>query len=119
MTQSVSTWNIQQSGSLWRTAGGWTFLVVGVAGLVLPVLPGVPLLIAGLVMLSADYHWARTSLRRLKLWIRKLNRHRSGLANALRSCRDPKAGSTYGKRLQPQQPSTSNKGEYPHETGTH
>jgi hypothetical protein len=118
MTQSVSTWNIQQSGSLWRTAGGWTFLVVGVAGLVLPVLPGVPLLIAGLVMLSADYHWARTSLRRLKLWIRKLNRRRSGLANALRSCRDPKVGSTYGKRLQPQQP-TSNKGEYPHETGAH
>jgi hypothetical protein len=119
MTQSVSTWSTQPSGSLWRTAGGWTFLVVGVAGLVLPVLPGVPLLIAGLVMLSADYHWARTCLRRLKLWIRKLNRHRSGLANALRSYRDPKAGSTYGKRLQPQQPSTSNKGEYPHETGTH
>jgi hypothetical protein len=104
MTESVSTLSTQPCGSLWRTAGGWTLLVLGVAGLVLPVLPGVPLLFAGLVMLSTNYPWARTCLRRLKLWMRKLNRHRPGLANALRSCRDPKAGSPHGKRLQPQQP---------------
>jgi Putative transmembrane protein (PGPGW) len=118
MTESVSVWSTQPSGSLWRTAGGWSFLVFGVAGLVLPVLPGVPLLLAGLIMLSADHHWARSCLRRVKLWIRKLNRHRSGLANALRSCRDPKARSTHGTRLQPQQPRTTNKGEYHHETGS-
>src|ERR1700722_15951779 len=118
MTESVHVWSTQPSGSLWRNVGGWILVVLGVAGLVLPFLPGVPLLLAGLVMLSADYRWARTCLRRLKLWIRKLNRHRSGLAKALRSCRDPKAGSTHGKCLQPQ-PRTSNKGEYRHETGSH
>jgi uncharacterized membrane protein YbaN (DUF454 family) len=80
MTESVSVWSTQASSSLWRTAGGWTFLVFGVAGLVLPVLPGVPLLLAGLIMLSADYHWARSCLRRVKLWVRKLNRHRSGFS---------------------------------------
>ena len=111
MTESVSVWSTQPSGLLWRTAAGWTLLVVGAAGLVLPVLPGVPLLLAGLVMLSANYRWARTCLRRLKLWIRKFSRHRSGLANALRSSRDPQARSTHGKRLPPQQRSTSDKGE--------
>ena len=77
MTESVQVWNAQASGSPWRSAGGWILLVVGVAGLMLPVLPGVPLLIAGLVMLSADHRGARNCLRRLKLWTRKLHRLRS------------------------------------------
>jgi uncharacterized protein len=77
MTESVQVWSTQPSGSLWRSAGGWILLVLGAAGLMLPVLPGVPLLIAGLVMLSADHRWARNCLRRVKLWARKLNRLRS------------------------------------------
>jgi uncharacterized protein len=81
MTESVQVWNAQPSGSLWRSAGGWILLVVGAAGLMLPVLPGVPLLIAGLVMLSADHRWARNCLRRVKLWTRKLHRLRSKPAN--------------------------------------
>jgi uncharacterized membrane protein YbaN (DUF454 family) len=82
MTESVGVWSTQPSGSLWRNAGGWILLILGVAGLMLPVLPGTPLLIAGLVMLSADHRWARNCLRRVKLWIRKLHRHRPKPANA-------------------------------------
>jgi hypothetical protein len=56
-------------------------VIVGVAGLLLPVLPGVPLLIAGLVLLSTDHHWARNCLRKVKLWTQKLNKHRMKPAN--------------------------------------
>ena len=63
MTESAPVWSTQSSGSLWRTVGGWIFVILGVAGLLLPVLPGAPLLIAGLVLLSADHHWARNCLR--------------------------------------------------------
>jgi hypothetical protein len=85
MTESVNVWNSQATGSRWRQAGGWFLLVVGVAGLALPILPGAPLLVAGLVMLSADYPWARTLLRRVKLWIRTLNRRRSRLVSSFHS----------------------------------
>jgi uncharacterized protein len=81
MTESVHVWSAQPSGSLWRNAGGWILLVLGAAGLMLPVLPGTPLLIAGLVMLSADHRWARDGLRRLKLWTRKLHTRRSKPTN--------------------------------------
>jgi hypothetical protein len=82
MTESVPVWSTQPTGSLWRNAGGWTLVILGVAGLILPVLPGIPLLIMGLVLLSADYRWARICLRRVKLWTRKLDRRRSRLADA-------------------------------------
>ena len=48
-------------------ASGWSLLVVGSAGLFLPVLPGVLLLVVGLSILSVEYRWARrwfTALRR-------------------------------------------------------
>jgi uncharacterized protein len=38
---------------------GWMFLVLGAAGLVLPVLPGVVFLLLGLSFLSLEYAWAR------------------------------------------------------------
>ena len=40
-------------------AAGWALLVLGCAGLVLPVLPGVMLLVIGLSFLSLEYKWAR------------------------------------------------------------
>jgi uncharacterized membrane protein YbaN (DUF454 family) len=48
-------------------ASGWVLLLLGVAGLALPVLPGVLLLIIGLSILSVEYAWAHrwlTALRR-------------------------------------------------------
>jgi len=38
---------------------GWMFLVLGAAGLVVPVLPGVVFVLLGLSFLSLEYAWAR------------------------------------------------------------
>lgn len=62
----------RQPVSLWRTAVGWALVCVGVAGLVLPIIPGIPLLIAGLVVLSARYRWAAVGLRWLKRKVRQV-----------------------------------------------
>jgi uncharacterized membrane protein YbaN (DUF454 family) len=55
-----------------RVIGGWLCLIGGVAGLVFPVLPGVPLLLAGLFLLSTNYQWARQCLHWLKGRLGKL-----------------------------------------------
>jgi uncharacterized membrane protein YbaN (DUF454 family) len=47
---------------------GWILLLVGVLGLLLPLLPGIPLVIAGLVILSREYDWARRVLARVGRW---------------------------------------------------
>jgi len=44
---------------------GWMFLVLGAAGLILPVLPGVLFLVSGLSLLSLEYEWARRLVSRL------------------------------------------------------
>lgn len=45
--------------------GGSTLLVAGVAGLVLPIIPGVLLLASGLTVLGGEFVWARTTLTRV------------------------------------------------------
>ena len=58
------------SGKGWmRRAGGWVLLALGIAGCILPVIPGIPLLFAGLIILARDYAWARSALRRVKRWV--------------------------------------------------
>ncbi|MBI5554417.1 MAG: hypothetical protein HY920_01005 [Elusimicrobia bacterium] len=47
-------------------AAGWTFVIVGLLGLFLPVLPGVLFLIAGLFLLSKDNLWAQNLVEKLK-----------------------------------------------------
>jgi uncharacterized protein YqgC (DUF456 family) len=51
-----------------RTAAGLVLIVVGVAGLVLPVLPGIPILIAGLALLGTDHPVRVAVTRRLQRW---------------------------------------------------
>ena len=51
-----------------RLAGGWLLIVAGLAGVVLPILPGIPLLLAGLGLLACEYVWARRMLERVKRW---------------------------------------------------
>ncbi len=58
----------------WRKAAGWGLLVAGVAGCVLPVAPGIPLVLAGLVVLGRDYHWARQTLQWVKRWVVRMRR---------------------------------------------
>jgi uncharacterized protein len=45
---------------------GWLFIVLGIVGLFLPILQGILFLLVGLVILSAEYHWARRLLERLR-----------------------------------------------------
>ncbi|MCU1226392.1 MAG: hypothetical protein JWQ42_4485 [Edaphobacter sp.] len=57
-----------------RKLGGWGLLIVGVAGCVLPVAPGIPFVLAGLVLLAKDYAWAKHALRRMKRWVIQVRR---------------------------------------------
>jgi uncharacterized membrane protein YbaN (DUF454 family) len=43
---------------------GWLFIVLGVAGLFLPVLQGILFLCVGLIILSLEYKWARQILQK-------------------------------------------------------
>jgi len=44
---------------------GWAFILAGIAGLILPILPGIPFLLVGLVILSSEYLWAHHALAKL------------------------------------------------------
>ncbi len=52
------------------TVGG-TLVVLGLTGLVLPVIPGVPLLIAGFALLASEFTWAEVLLNRTKHHVTK------------------------------------------------
>jgi uncharacterized membrane protein YbaN (DUF454 family) len=58
--------------TLFRLICGWICLMLGIIGLILPLLPGVPLLFAGLIFLSSQYQWARQCLVWMKGRVRKL-----------------------------------------------
>jgi uncharacterized protein len=45
---------------------GWTFILVGIAGLFLPILQGILCLLIGLTILSSEYVWAHHLLQKLK-----------------------------------------------------
>ena len=49
-----------------RETGAWLLILIGVAGCVLPVIPGIPLLIGGLAILAVDRPWAARLLERVK-----------------------------------------------------
>ncbi len=45
---------------------GWAFIVLGIAGLFLPILQGILFLLIGLFILSSEYVWAHKLLQKLK-----------------------------------------------------
>jgi uncharacterized membrane protein YbaN (DUF454 family) len=45
---------------------GWAFILVGIAGLFLPVIQGILCLLIGLMILSTEYVWAHHLLQKLK-----------------------------------------------------
>lgn len=49
--------------------GGGLLVLVGLAGLALPVLPGTVLLVAGLLVWSSEFRWARDALGRVRAWM--------------------------------------------------
>ncbi|MBS1902468.1 MAG: PGPGW domain-containing protein [Bacteroidetes bacterium] len=50
---------------------GWSFILLGIAGSVLPVLQGFLFFVVGLLFLSREYHWAHRLLEWLKQWTAK------------------------------------------------
>jgi uncharacterized membrane protein YbaN (DUF454 family) len=69
--------HLKRPGSLWGTVVGWVCVSIGVLGVVLPVIPGIPFLFAGLFILSARYRWASVCLKWLKRQARKVAAQRS------------------------------------------
>jgi uncharacterized membrane protein YbaN (DUF454 family) len=45
---------------------GWGFILLGMAGLFLPVLQGILFILIGLIILSSEYVWAHKLLQRLR-----------------------------------------------------
>jgi uncharacterized membrane protein YbaN (DUF454 family) len=54
---------------------GWGFVLLGIVGLVLPILQGVLFLVTGLVILSSEYVWAHRVLKKLQKRFPKLAAH--------------------------------------------
>jgi uncharacterized membrane protein YbaN (DUF454 family) len=48
---------------------GWSFILLGIAGSVLPVLQGFLFFVVGLLFLSREYQWAHRLLEWMKRWV--------------------------------------------------
>ena len=60
-----------------RQVTGYACLVAGVAGCILPIIPGIPLLFVGLGLLAVDNPWAARLRDRLKDYVaRRFNSRR-------------------------------------------
>ena len=57
-----------------RTVSGVVLIGLGLAGMLLPVIPGTPLLIGGVALLGAHHPWVRPFVVRVRLWRRKWKR---------------------------------------------
>jgi uncharacterized membrane protein YbaN (DUF454 family) len=54
-----------------RSVAGVTLIVLGLVGSLVPVLPGIPFLLAGVALLGTKHPWVRPFMARLRLWRRK------------------------------------------------
>jgi uncharacterized membrane protein YbaN (DUF454 family) len=54
---------------------GWTFIILGILGLFLPVLQGILFLLIGLILISSEYVWARNLLEKLEARFPKIAAH--------------------------------------------
>ncbi len=61
-----------RSRRILRQITGYGLLAGGLAGCVLPIIPGIPLLIGGLTLLSADTPWAARLLQKLKARVQRV-----------------------------------------------
>ncbi len=59
---------MNRTGKRWLILGiGWGFALLGIAGFIVPVLPGLLFLAIGLAVLSGEYIWARNLLSKLTM----------------------------------------------------
>lgn len=63
---------------------GWALLATGIAGLLLPILPGIPLTIAGLLILSSEYAWAKKLIEALRKRFPRLARKSENVCRSTR-----------------------------------
>jgi uncharacterized membrane protein YbaN (DUF454 family) len=65
---------IKGKGPIWlvlRQVAGYACLIAGMIGCILPVLPGIPLLFAGLGLLAVDSPWAARLRDKIMAKLRK------------------------------------------------
>lgn len=55
---------------------GMTLIAAGVVGMLLPILPGIPLLLAGVALVGSDHPWVRPLGARLRAWRQATNSNR-------------------------------------------
>jgi hypothetical protein len=60
-----------------RTVTGLTLIGLGVLGILLPIIPGAPLLIVGVALVGANHPWVRPFTVRLRAWRQQLKWKRS------------------------------------------
>lgn len=51
---------------------GWAFILLGIAGLFLPILQGILFITIGLIILSTEYVWAHHLLQKLRAWFPRI-----------------------------------------------
>lgn len=61
-----------------RIVAGVILIGVGLVGLLLPILPGIPLLLAGVALLGSRHPWVRPFMARIRLWRRRVSRTPGG-----------------------------------------
>ncbi len=76
---------------LWLGAG-WGFILLGIAGLFLPVLQGILFIAIGLVLLSTEYAWAHRTLDWLKKRFPRAGHHVDRAHSHVRRWRGEDAG---------------------------
>jgi uncharacterized membrane protein YbaN (DUF454 family) len=57
--------HVGKGESLVDAAAGWLFVLLGIAGLFLPILQGILFILIGLLILSSEYVWANRLLERV------------------------------------------------------
>jgi uncharacterized protein len=66
-------------------ATGWLFILIGIAGLFLPVLQGILFIVAGLLILSREYTWARNLVARLEARFPQASRKATRMVRRIRA----------------------------------
>jgi hypothetical protein len=73
LTDAIRAAARHRGPSIRRKILGWTCIILGLPGLILPVLPGIPLLVLGIVLLASQYQWAHNVLEWAKRRFRGLH----------------------------------------------
>lgn len=60
-----------------REATGFAFLIAGLFGMLLPLIPGVPLLLAGVAILGTNHPRVQSWIKRIAQWRSSLRRKKT------------------------------------------